>query len=100
MQQAVRNRQRRQDVYDLYLLIESREYSSDESVRSKILHSLKEKAAARQLVIDQDSMRNPEIIRRSRQDYSLLKSEIEGTLPEFDESYEMVKSFYEDLPWD
>lgn len=100
LQQAVRNRQRRQDVYDLYLLIESREYSSDESVRSKILHSLKEKAAARQLVIDQESMRNPEIIRRSRQNYSLLKSEIEGTLPEFDESYEMVKSFYEDLPWD
>lgn len=100
LQQEVRNRKRKQDVYDLHLLIGSRDASSDEATKSKILHSLREKAAARDLVVHQNSMRNPEIIRRSRQEYSLLKREIEGTLPEFDESYKIVKSYYECLPWD
>ena len=52
------------------------------------------------MVVHQNSMRNPEIIRRSRLEYSLLKDEIEGTLPEFEQSYEIVKSYYEGLPWD
>lgn len=99
LQQEVRNRNRRQDVYDLYLLIQLRGLGSDGHAKAKILQSLKEKAAARQLPVERRSMRNPEIIRRSRQEYSLLRNEIEGNLPEFEDAYETVKSYYEDLPW-
>ena len=100
LQQEVRNRLRRQDIYDLHLLLTSRDSSATEETKLNILHSLKEKAAARDLVIDHQSMRNTEIIRRSREEYSLLEHEIEGVLPEFDEAYDLVRSFYENLPWD
>lgn len=99
LQQVVRNRFRRQDVYDLHLLLRSREPGIDETTRSKMLHSLKEKSAARSLIVNRESMRDPEIVRRSREDYRLLQNEIEGELPDFDEAYDAVRRFYEDLPW-
>lgn len=45
-------------------------------------------------------MRSSEIIRRSREEYVLLEREIEGPLPDFDEAFEFVRSYYEALPWD
>ena len=100
LQQEVRNRLRRQDIYDLHLLLTSRDSGATEETKSNILHSLKEKAAAWDLVIDQKSMRNTEIIRRSQKEYSLLAHEIEGVLPRFEETYEFVRLYYEGLPWD
>lgn len=47
LQQEARNRLRRQDVYDLHLLLKSRNASTAEKIKSNILNSLKEKAAAR-----------------------------------------------------
>lgn len=99
LQQELRNRFRRQDVYDLHLLLKRNDDSTSGETKSRILHSLKEKAAARNLPVLRKSMRNPEIIRRSRDEYDLLEHEIEGPLPDFDEAYEFVRSFYEALPW-
>ena len=100
LQQEVRNRLRRQDVYDLHLLLKSRNDSSAEKIKSHILHSLKEKAAARDLLVEKKSMRSSEIMRRSREEYALLEREIEGPLPDFDEAFEFIRSYYEALPWD
>lgn len=100
LQQEVRKRIRRQDVYDLTLLIGRKDFSYKEATKSKIIQSLKVKAEARDLVINKESMRNSEIIRRSREEYELLSNEIEGDLPDFDESYGIVRSYYENLPWD
>lgn len=98
LQQEVRNRTRRQDIYDLYLLLNDGAGQSEET-RSGIFDSLKEKAAARDLTIDRKSMRNHEIYRRSHREYELLVHEIEGPLPEFDVAYDLVRSYYEALPW-
>lgn len=98
LQQEVRNRTRRQDIYDLYLLLNNGAGQSEET-KSGILESLKEKAAARDLTIDQKSMRNHEIYRRSHREYDLLVYEVEGPLPEFDVAYDLVRSYYEALPW-
>ena len=100
LQQEVRNRQRRQDVYDLNLLLKNNSTRISDEINSKVYHSLKIKSAARELDVDKKSMRNPEIIRRSRQEYSKLEAEIEGELPDFDETYEFVRSYYECLPWE
>lgn len=98
LQQEVRNRMRRQDIYDLYLLL-STGTGDNEKTRFGMLDSLKEKAAARDLTIDRKSMRNPEIYRRSHREYESLVHEVEGPLPEFDVAYDLVRSFYEALPW-
>ncbi len=91
---------RRQDIYDLHLLINSRTDSHNINVRDQILGSLKEKSTSRHLSIERNSMRNPEISRRSREKYRSLEPEIDGPLPDFDELYEFVRAYYEDLPWD
>ena len=98
LQQEVRNRIRRQDTYDLYFLL-GQTPKDDIHRKTLILRSLKEKAAARELEVSRNSMRNPEIRRRSQADYRSLESEIEGELPPFDNVYDSVMAYYESLPW-
>jgi predicted nucleotidyltransferase component of viral defense system len=98
LQQVVRNRNRRQDVYDLYYLFN--QYNPQEIPdRRQILDSLVKKAAARDISVDRYSMRDPEIISCSRYEYDNLKAEIVGALPEFEKAYHCIQSFYENLPW-
>jgi hypothetical protein len=99
LQQEVRNRFRRQDIYDLHLIIFSGLHKIDEAVQSEILAYLKEKAEIRGLDVHRDSMANPEIIRRSQAEYNQLTLEIEGELPPFEQLYAPVRAFYESLPW-
>jgi len=98
IQQKVRNRVRRQDAYDIYWLLE-RGYLDNPDLKVQILSSLEAKATSRDLLIDRHTLRDPEIINRSRSDYGSLAQEIEGELPPFDEIYGMVTDYYESLPW-
>ena len=100
LQQEVRNRIRRQDIYDLHFLLSDHPLKDDAFAKLRILASLKEKSAARDLAVTKESLRNPEIMRRSRADYSSLQAEIEGELPPFDKIYDAVKAYYEKLPWE
>lgn len=97
LQQEIRNRYRRQDTYDLRLLIESG-VSPDEKIQ--VLESLRIKARSRQIEPEITSLENPEVRRRAKRDYPTLADEIEGELPDFDESYELILKFYRSLPWD
>ena len=97
LQQVVRNRYRRQDTYDLRLLVE---FGVDEDSRRCILHSLLEKARARGIEPTPDSLTNPEVRRRAARDYQTLADEVPGELPEFDESFDLIEKFYRILPWD
>lgn len=97
LQQEVRNRYRRQDIYDLRLLIES---GIEEADRGNILHSLIEKAQARGIEPAPDSLADSEVRRRAERDYGTLDDEVEGELPDFAESYDLVATFYRTLPWD
>ncbi len=98
LQQKARNRQRRQDVYDLFLLIKKLPETT-KLERKKIKTSLMKKAASRGIEANSESLQDPEIRQRSRAEYHTLQNEIEGELPEFEDVYDTAKTFYEQLPW-
>lgn len=98
LQQKKRERQRRQDIFDLFLLLEKFP-DLDEFEKSRILGSLIEKARSREIEPYHDSFRDTEIMARSKAQYHTLADEIEGELPDFDTIYPIVRDFYESLPW-
>lgn len=98
LQQVKRERQRRQDIFDLFLLIEKFP-DLDTVEKAGILESLVAKAHSREIEPQPDSFQNEEIRKRSRAEYHTLADEIEGELPDFDEIYPVVQAFYESLPW-
>lgn len=100
LQQASRNRTRRQDVYDLNLLIDKLNDPIDRAEKSKILLSLVGKSRARGIEPNINSFDDPELKSRAQQHYQTLKDEIEGELPDFDQMFEKVSDFYKSLPWD
>jgi len=100
LQQEARNRFRRQDIYDLHFLLTDHPDRASPLAKTAILESLKERAAARNLLVSRTSMQNPEIRRRSQREYEDLRDEIDGDLPPFDEVYDAVKRYYESLPWE
>lgn len=98
LQQALRNRMRRQDVYDLnYLLERSGPFSGSDDTR--ILEVLVAKCQERGFTPTRDSMASDDVYRRARAEYAHLAAEVEGTLPDFDESFGRVRAFFEQLPW-
>jgi predicted nucleotidyltransferase component of viral defense system len=98
LQQSKRNRNRRQDVYDLYYLF-THHPPPAMSEKRRILESLIQKSAARAIEAKPDSMKDPDIIERSMHEYQSLQAEIIGDLPEFEEAYRVVRLFFESLPW-
>lgn len=98
LQQAPRNRTRRQDVYDLDLLI-GKLINVDSVEKSKILNCLISKSKARDIYPDVNSFNEPELKSRAQEHYQTLKDEVEGELPDFDELFHKVAGFYKSLPW-
>lgn len=96
LQQVVRNRFRRQDVFDLNLLLTS---CRREMNRDAILTSLREKAGSRGIEVGPDSLDDPEVKRRAFEDYHTLANEVAGPLPEFEDAYAGLVAFYKSLPW-
>ncbi len=98
LQQVVRNRTRRQDVFDIYLILEMPD-TFDRVERNKIYLSLLEKSKARNISPAIDSLEDTEIRQRAEADYYTLADEVEGELPDFDLAYEKILEFYKSLPW-
>ncbi|MFA6450795.1 MAG: nucleotidyl transferase AbiEii/AbiGii toxin family protein [bacterium] len=99
IQQTVRNRERRQDAYDIYCLIK-KGYLEDESIKEVILKSLIRKSESRGLKVDKKSLENEDIKKRSKIDYPTLQLEIDGVLPDFEKCYGAVTRYYKSLPWE
>lgn len=99
LQQEVRNRFRRQDIYDLHYVLSDHPLRDDPHTKARILERLIEKSRIRDLPVDPNAMSNPEIRRRSEAEYNKLAPEIEGDLPPFGEVYDLVEAFYRALPW-
>jgi hypothetical protein len=97
LQQVVRNRSRRQDIFDLHYLFEN--HPIIEEKKPLILEALIDKCRSRDIEPTQGSMASPEIYDRSAKDYDTLAIDIEGDLPDFDVAYQVVRQFYESLPW-
>lgn len=97
LQQPIRNRYRRQDVYDISRIIKQQDFSAGE--KTKILDALIQTTKNRDVIAGPDSMKDDEVIRRAREDYDTLTLEIDEEL-NFDNDYQDVSLFYESLPWD
>lgn len=89
---------RRQDIFDLNFLISEASEINDYEKR-KILQSAIIKSRSRNIEININSLDNEEVFKKSKEDYATLQDEIEGELPDFDESYNRVNEFYKKLPW-
>lgn len=98
IQQPIRGRTRRQDVYDLFRLLEQSALQ-DPDVRRDILSALRAKATARKVPVSRESLSDPNVVERSAREYDLLKDEIASELPEFGKAYAAVRRYYESLPW-
>lgn len=99
LQQVVRNRRRRQDIYDLNFLLAHHPLARDAVTKRKILDSLIEKSQSRGLEVSKESLSDPEVIKLSKEEYHLLASEVEEPLLDFDIVYSVIKDYYESLPW-
>lgn len=97
LQQVIRNRSRRQDVYDLDRLI--RDHAFDTEGRAALLSAFIGKCAARHITPARASLDDPEVRRRSGAAWNSLSLEV-GTLPEFEECFDRVRAFYLGLPWE
>jgi len=96
LQQPIRNRNRRQDVYDIALLLD--ENSVDDSLRAKILTTMIEKCRSRGIEPTRASIDDPEVADRAKRDWETLRLEV-SDLPPFDERFVTVRDFYYSLPW-
>ncbi len=96
LQQPKRNRYRRQDVYDLDILVRTPELGDD--TKSMILVALVKKCKSRDISANPRSIDSPQIKRRAGFDWSTMELELEK-LPEFDVCFDRVAAFYRQLPW-
>ncbi len=93
LEQSERNRYRRQDVYDLRILIEVPGLDPTE-----IVNSLFQKCEFREIVPTPHSILDSEIKRRSGSEWHTLELEI-SDLPDFEDCFKRVADFYLRLPW-
>jgi predicted nucleotidyltransferase component of viral defense system len=96
LQQKERNRNRRQDVYDLDRLIDGRKFTQE--VLAQLLEVFVAKCQSRNIEPTIDSLDDAEVKSRSAAEWETMQLEI-GALPEFDGCYSRVSNFYRTLPW-
>ena len=96
LQQIIRKRRRRQDVYDIDFLLQAYDFDADLMV--SIHRSVVEKCRSRGINPDNNSLDDPEIRDRSGAEWESIALET-GALPEFGPCFENVCQFYRSLPW-
>ena len=96
LQQPIRNRYRRQDVYDIAFLVETNQLGDED--RTQILTTLIKKCRTRSIEPDITSIDDPEIVKRAQADWDTLKLEL-SHLPSFQERFAIVRELYVSLPW-
>ncbi len=98
LQQPIRKRNRRQDVYDIWLLLESGpELGTNElaKVHQILLASCKSKG----IVPDLHSMDSDAVVSMARQGYDELAADVVDELPTFNDAMGRVAALYRSLPW-
>jgi predicted nucleotidyltransferase component of viral defense system len=98
LQQPVRRRNRRQDVYDIWLLLESGPALAVADL-ARIHEILVASCASKGIVPALNAMQAPEIVSMARAGYQELAADVEGELPPFDEAMGRVMALYRSLPW-
>jgi len=93
-----RNRVRRQDLYDLFVVIDQGYLAADED-KAALLATMRRKFGDRDVECERDTITDPEIADRCRREYEQLADEIDGRLPDFDAALQRVTEYYRSLPW-
>lgn len=100
LQQVVRNRSRRQDVYDLHHLITK--YSThSEGEKFQVYNLLIEKSVGKSIdqYLKKLALQDPEIRSRSEEGFDeLIYEDVEEI--SFEEAYLVVQEYFELLPWE
>lgn len=96
LQQKERNRNRRQDTYDLDRLLA--EHTPNDAIKAEILATFVDKCRSRNIEPTREALDDQEIRTRSSKDWDTLSLEL-GTLPDFEPCYDRVNAFYKTLPW-
>ena len=96
LQQEIRKRYRRQDIYDLVILLEK--FSLDDTEKEQLLKLIHTKCKARGIAPKINSLESVEIVRRAKSEWDTLRLEL-GDIPDFDYSFSIVNQFYRSLPW-
>lgn len=99
IQQPSRKRYRRQDVYDIHLLL-SQNPALSHIEQYQLVSLLNNSCQSRGIAVNQNSLDNNDIKSMSEQGYSDLASEIDGPFPDFNTAFTTLQEFYESLPWD
>lgn len=99
LQQPVRMRNRRQDVYDIWLLLESAPRFHAKGL-ARIHEMLVKSCQSKGIESTADSMDDEAVLRMAREGYANLQADVDGDLPPFEDAMARVKDFYRSLPWD
>ncbi|ATS40957.1 hypothetical protein NY98_13480 [Xanthomonas citri pv. fuscans] len=99
LQQPLRNRYRRQDIFDLQHLLINRPELYNASCQKTVVEDIIIKCHDREVPVDQGSFDQPEIHDRALADYATMADEIEGELPDFEKAFAMVRDYFRGLPW-
>jgi len=102
LQQSERNRQRGQDIFDIYHLIKNGKLdTNDEFIKVSILHILLKKSQGRKIenLLHKDGMKDSKIKANSKIGFNDLELPLEGN-ENFDIMYHEVETFFQSLPWE
>ncbi len=99
LQQPIRNRNRRQDVFDLNYLLAQRPELHLPEWRTDVLSDLRIKCEDRDVPLSAMAFDDPAIATRAEQDYDTLQAEVEGDVPDFAPAFERVANYFRALPW-
>ncbi|MFK0299611.1 nucleotidyl transferase AbiEii/AbiGii toxin family protein [Brevundimonas sp. NPDC090276] len=97
LQQPIRNRNRRQDVYDIAYLVDA--HPMDDADRTTIHRILLEKCATRDIRPDAGSLENDEVVARAEAEWDTLRLEVADLQP-FADRFALAAELYRSLPWD
>lgn len=99
LQQPIRGRNRRQDVFDLHHLLNTRPELYSQEYKETVLQAIIIKCADRQVPVDQNAYDNPAIHDMALADYHSMDDEVVGDLPDFEEAFTQIKDYFRQLPW-
>ncbi|WP_334119314.1 nucleotidyl transferase AbiEii/AbiGii toxin family protein [Limnobacter sp.] len=98
LQQPLQRRNRYQDVYDLYFLINKVPPVSIHE-QAHLLEYIQVTCKSKSIIAKRDSLNNPTVQSMAGDGYKTLTNDLSENLPEFDLAYSTVLGFYENLPW-
>lgn len=99
LQQPIRGRNRRQDVFDLHHLLNTRPELYSQEYKETVLRAIIVKCEDREVPVDQNAFDNPEIHDMALADYHSMDDEVEGDLPDFEVAFTQIKDYFRQLPW-